>query len=72
MALKVDSYAGYRGDETPRRLEVDGRRVEVVEVIDRWFGEDHSYFKVRGEDGNVYLLRHDESRDRWELKGQAR
>jgi hypothetical protein len=72
MDLKVDSYSGYRGDETPQRLEIDGKRVEVVEVIDRWFGEDHRYFKVRGEDGVVYLIRHDEPRDRWELKGQTR
>ena len=67
MAVRVDCYAGYRGEETPRRLEIDGRSVEVVEVIDRWIGEDHRYFEVRGDDGAVYLLRHDERTDRWEL-----
>ncbi len=67
MDVKVDCYAGYRGEETPRRFEMAGRRVEVAEVIDRWLGEDHRYFKVRGEDGMVYLLRHDEPADRWEL-----
>jgi hypothetical protein len=66
--LKVDCYAGYRGEESPRRLEIDGRRVEVVEVIDRWFGTDHRYFKVRGDDGSVYLLRYDDAADQWELK----
>ena len=68
MDLKVDCYAGYRGEETPRHLEIDGRLVEVVEVIDRWFGTDHRYFKVRGDDGAEYLLRHDEPADRWELR----
>ena len=68
MDLKVDCYAGYRGAETPRHLEIDGRLVEVVEVIDRWFGTDHRYFKVRGDDGAEYLLRHDEPADRWELR----
>jgi hypothetical protein len=68
MDLKVDCYAGYRGEETPRRLEIDGRRVEVVEVIDRWYGPDHRYFKVRGDDGAVYLLRADDPAGRWELK----
>jgi hypothetical protein len=67
MDLKVDCYAGYRGEETPRSLELGHRRVDVVEVIDRWFGEDHRYFKLRGDDGAVYLLRHDEPADRWEL-----
>jgi hypothetical protein len=68
MGVKVDCYAGYRGEETPRRFEIDGRRVEVVEMIDRWFGPDHRYFKVRGDDGAVYLLRVDDTADRWELK----
>ncbi|HEY6004664.1 MAG TPA: hypothetical protein VIV57_17450, partial [Anaeromyxobacter sp.] len=68
MDVKVDCYAGYRGEETPQRFEIDGRRVEVVEVIDRWLGPDHRYFKVRGDDGALYLLRHDEPADRWELK----
>jgi hypothetical protein len=68
MDLKVDCYAGYRGEETPRRFEIDRRRVEVVEVIDRSLGPDHRYFKVRGDDGAVYLLRVDDTTDRWELK----
>lgn len=67
MDLKVDCHAGYRGEETPRRLEIDGRRVEVVEVVDRWYGPDHRYFELLGDDGATYLLRHDEREDRWEL-----
>lgn len=68
MEVKVDCYAGYRGEETPRRFDLEGRCVEVVEVIDRWYGADHRYFKLLGDDGAVYLLRHDEPADRWELK----
>lgn len=67
VELKVDCHAGYRGEETPRRLELGGRRVEVVDVLDRWYGPDHRYFKLRGDDGGVYLVRHDERADRWEL-----
>jgi hypothetical protein len=37
-------------------------------VIDRWFGLDHRYFKVRGDDGGIYLLRLDDPEERWELK----
>jgi hypothetical protein len=68
MDVRVECHAGHRGEETPRALDLEGRRVEVVEVIDRWFGPDHRYFKLRGGDGAVYLVRHDERADRWELR----
>jgi hypothetical protein len=68
MNLMVDCYAGYRDEETPRGVEIGGRRVEVIELIGRWRGPDHRFFKVRGDDGAVYLLRHDERADRWELE----
>jgi hypothetical protein len=67
MEVRVDCYAGHRGEETPRGFEIGGRRREVLEVVDRWYGPDHRYFKVRADDGGSYILRHDEPTDRWEL-----
>ncbi len=67
MDLVVDCYAGHRGEETPRRLLFGQRTVEVLEVIDRWYGPDHRYFKLRCDDGRMYIVRHDERADRWEL-----
>jgi hypothetical protein len=67
MIVKVACYAGHRGEETPRRLSFDGRSVELVETLDCWLGTDHRYFKMAGEDGAIYLLRHDTARARWEL-----
>ncbi len=67
MEVRVDCYAGHRGEETPRRFEVGGRRVEVLEVVDRWYGPDHRYFKLRCGDGATYILRHDEPSGRWEI-----
>ena len=51
----------------PRRFRLDGREVEVVDNIDQWHGPDYRYFKVRGDDGNLYILRLDEFRAEWEL-----
>lgn len=65
--LLVCCYAGYRGEETPRRFYLGDRAVDVVEVQDRWIAPDHRYFKVRGSDGAVYILRHDVILERWEL-----
>ncbi len=65
--LHVECYAGYRADEAPRALRLGERRVEVLEVVDRWLAPDHRYFKLRGDDGAVYILRHDERTQTWEL-----
>ncbi len=67
MKIEVACYAGYRGEETPRRLTLGGRAVAVVEVLDRWYGPDHRYFKVAGDDGAIYILRHEPPTGSWRL-----
>jgi len=66
--LRVETYSGYKGDERPLRFIWKGRRFEVTEIADRWYGPDHEYFKVRADDGNTYILRHQtqaEQADAW-------
>lgn len=41
--------------------------IEVVDVQDQWPAPTHRYFKVRGDDGNIYILRYDTGSDRWHL-----
>lgn len=65
--VQVECYAGYRGEETPRRFFVEGVCIEVAEVVDRWLAPDHRYFKLRSLRGDLYILRHDVKSDRWEL-----
>jgi hypothetical protein len=67
MKIHVECYAGYQGEETPQRLRFDHRVVEVIDVIDRWLAPDHRYFKVKGEDGATYMLRHDVELGAWQL-----
>lgn len=67
MRLRVHSYAGYRGDEEPRALVVDGERREILAVSDRWKSPDGDYFQVRADDGHSYLLRLDRREEAWEL-----
>ena len=67
MLVRVECYAGHRGEETPRRLWFDGRAVALVEVLDCWLAPDHRYFKMRAEDGATYILRQDAASGRWEL-----
>lgn len=65
--MKVECYAGYRGAETPRRFYLGKRCIEVVDVLDRWLDPEYRYFKLRGDDNGIYILRHSVSEDSWEM-----
>ena len=66
-SISVECYAGHRADERPLRFTLRGRTYEVVEVDDQWYSPEARYFRVRADDGNLYVLRHDESKDAWTL-----
>ena len=57
LTVRVQCEPGHRDEETPRAFFVGDRRVDVVEVLDWWPGQDHRYFKVWGSDGDLYILR---------------
>jgi hypothetical protein len=65
--LRVECYAGYRGEEEPRSFVLGERRFAVREILDRWFEPGARYFKVRADDGRAFILRHDSVNDLWEL-----
>jgi hypothetical protein len=67
LVVRVECYAGYQGEETPRCLCLGPRHIRVEEVLDRWLAPEHRYFKLRGDDGGVYIVRYDSAADRWEL-----
>jgi hypothetical protein len=67
LSVDVECYAGHRGEQTPRTLSLGDRRVTVSEVVDAWLAPDYRYFKLRGADGDTYLVRHDERANTWEL-----
>jgi hypothetical protein len=71
--ITVTAYAGYRGEETPRRFVLDSQVFEVVEVVERALEEGardsvrRRLFRVRTDDGRLYRLCHDETSDAWFL-----
>ena len=70
VTLHVECYAGHKADVRPLRFgahENDSRTFEVVEVLDQWYGVGYRCFKVRADDGNLYILRHNEKEDEWVL-----
>jgi hypothetical protein len=68
LGARVICYAGYRGEEEPRRFSWGEEEREVVEILDRWLDPRHRYFKVRAGDDRYYLLRHAVESEFWELR----
>jgi len=71
LALKVECYSGYKVEERPRRftaLAPRARTYEVMDVLDQWYGPGYQCFKVRADDGNLYILKRHLTEDAWSLE----
>ena len=64
--LKVECYTSSKLNERPVAFSLSNSRYKVEEIIDRWYGEGSRYFKIKADDDNIYLLKYDERKDRWE------
>lgn len=65
--MRVECYAGYKGEQYPKRFLLGGRMLEVSIVEDQWYGPSSRYFRVRASDGNIYVLCHNREQDCWSL-----
>ncbi len=72
MRVQVEGYSGYKANERPRRFCLGERWYEVEEILDRWYGPDYVYFRVKASDGDIYVLRLDEGNQEWELGAYRR
>lgn len=50
-----------------RSLYWSERQIDIIEIIDQWYGADYRYVKVKDDDGGLYILRFDEERSEWAL-----
>jgi hypothetical protein len=65
MRIQIEPHADLRA--APRRLYRGKRRVDIIEIVDQWYGPGYRYVKVKAHDNSVYILRFDEVHDRWDL-----
>jgi len=63
--VNVFAYSGYKANERPVSFIMDDRRIEVRSIVDRWYGIEHDYYKILGDDGKVYLLKWHRLLDLW-------
>ena len=64
MKLEVDCYSGRTADERPVRFRLEGHEYMVEEVLDQWYGPSDAFYKVRADDGNLYIMRREASTPR--------
>ena len=67
LPISVDAYSGYKANERPRYFELDDEMYEISAVVDQWQSPEAMFFKVRCEDGKIYVLRYDEDECAWRL-----
>jgi hypothetical protein len=65
--VKVECYSGYKADERPRCVLLGEQTLNVEEVEDRWYSPGATYFRVRAENGERYVLRRQDAQDVWTL-----
>lgn len=69
--VRVMTYSGYRGEETPRVILHHDKRIEVIDILSRWVEEGigdratKRFFRVKGSDGGIHLVFHDEKTAEW-------
>ena len=66
--VRVECYAGYKGEERPLRIQLNQGMVEVAEVEDRWYSPGATYFRVLLANADRYVLRRDDAQDVWTLQ----
>jgi hypothetical protein len=67
QSVRVECYSGYIADERPERILFETQTLEIAEVEDRWYSPGATYFRVLAEDGDRYVLRHDDAQGVWSL-----
>lgn len=67
ISIKVQTYSGYKADERPVSFTIVNRTFQIREILDQWYGIDHSYYKLIADDSNLYIIRHNKEADEWEM-----
>jgi len=77
IPIRVECYSGSRAEEIPRALYWEEQRFEVAEILDRWYQGSGDptvpaadYFKVRGVNGKIYVIKYDRGSHCWYLVSQ--
>jgi hypothetical protein len=66
--IEVQCYSGYKADERPLSFVLDGKKLMIDKIIDRWRTPGYDFFQVVADNGKTYLLKNDRESGRWVLE----
>ncbi len=66
--IRVETYSGYRANERPRALTIEGRRLPVRRILERRRTPDSEEFLVEAGDARRFWIAWDRLLDRWKLR----
>ena len=73
--VQVECYSGYKANERPIAFTFRDQRREILEILDRWYegGMEPNaavvnYFKIKADEGSVFLLRYATHLDEWGIR----
>lgn len=71
--IEIVAYSGYRGEETPRTIFFDSKRIEVIKILRQWVEETSDdretrrFYQIQGSDGVLYTIYYGEESMEWFL-----
>ena len=70
MTVRVECSSNEGTAGTPVRFWLRERSWLVEEILDKWYGQTDTFYKVRANDQNMYILRHSGSSNKqdWSLE----
>ena len=67
VKVKVECCSDSKGEESPVSFVLGNRPIKIEAVMDRWYSQQGSYYRVLGDDGNFYILKGPFGGELWEL-----
>ena len=75
VPVTVTCYSGYKAEERPDAFVFQERRRKISEIMDRWYEGGITsaapivdYFKVKTDEGSIFILRYDAQSDVWYIR----
>ena len=67
VKIQVACSSGHKADERPIKFSLGNTVLFIDSIQDQWYGPHDSYFRVLADDGNTYVIGHNERTGEWTL-----